>query len=163
MCQIPAVDTGSAPRPPSLLVMLLIGVVSIGAFALVAMGIASDDPDVRGGSIFGLVAVVAVVVIVFAVRRSRARRRERERVLDAGTMHRARIVKVRTEGASEFRTRVGFELEVEPEAGEPYRAFVSESVPNLVIPRIQPDHMIDVWVDPVDPQRVVIDPELLEG
>lgn len=161
MCHIPAVDTGSAPKPPNLLVMLLIGVGSIAVFALVAMGVVSDDPDVRGGSIFGLVAVVALVVVVLAVRRARARREERDRVLEAGTMHRARIVSVRTDGANEFRTRVGFELEVLPEVGEPYRVFCSESVPNLAIPRIQPDAVIDVWVDAEDRQRVVIDPELL--
>lgn len=161
MCHIPAVDTGATPKPPNLLVMLLIGVGSIAVFVLVAMGLTSDDSDVRAGSVFGLVAAVAVAIVVVAVRRARARRAVRDRVLEAGTMHRARIVSVRTEGANEFRTRVGFELEVLPEAGEPYRAFCSESVPNLAIPRIQPDTVIDVWVDAEDRQRVVIDPELL--
>lgn len=163
MCQIPAVDTGSAPKPPSLLSMLLVVVVAGAVFALVIGAVTSSDPDVRAAFIVGSIAVGAAVVITVAVRRARARKQERTRVLATGTMHRARIVSVRTQGANEFRTQVGFELEVTPEDGTPYLVFCSESVPNLAIPRIQPDSVIDVWVDAQDKQRVVIDPELLGG
>lgn len=162
MCQIPAVDTGSAPKPPNLLVMLLISLGSVGFWVLIIMGAQGDD-DALIGYALALGAVVAVVAIVAAVRRARARKQQRTRVLDTGTMHRARIVSIRTQGANEFRTQVGFELEVTPEGGEPYLAFCSESVPNLAIPRIQPESVIDVWVDAQDKQRVVIDPELLGG
>jgi len=156
------VATGSAPQPPNLLVMLLLSLGSIAFWLLVIVGVQRED-DLMIGLALAIGAVVAVAAVTTAVRRARARRAQREQVLDRGTMYRARVVSIRTQGANEFRTRVGFQLEVLPEDGPPYLAVCSESVPNIAIPRIQPDSVIDVWVDPADPQHVVVDPGLVDG
>jgi hypothetical protein len=156
------VDPGSAVTPPHLGLMLLISLGSVAFWVLIIKG-AQGGNDVLIGYALALGAAIAALVVARAVRRARARRRQRERILDAGTMHRARIVGVRTVGANDSSTRVGFELEVVPEAEDAYRAFCTESVPNLAIPRIQPETVIDVWVDPPDRQKVVVDPELLRG
>lgn len=154
--------SGSAPQPPSLLLMLLIGLGAPAFWVLVIMGAQSGE-DALTGFALALGAVIAVVVVARAVRRSRARRRQRRRILEEGIMARARIVSIRTEGANEYRTRVGFELEVEPEGEQPYLVYVSERISNLAIPRVQPDTLIDVWVDPDDRQAVVLDPALVDA
>ena len=85
--------------------------------------------------------------------------RPRERILDQGTLAKARIVSAKNNGAMNNDPYVDFVLEVQPEGGEPYQVEYRTLVSQMAIPRVQPDTEIDVWVDPTNPQAVVIDPK----
>jgi hypothetical protein len=53
---------------------------------------------------------------------------------------------------------VGLEVEVQPVAGEPFRAVIEKAwISRLAIPRYQPGAVIAVRYDPNDPSRAVVD------
>lgn len=136
--------------------MLLVAASMV--FWVLIIDAAVNDSDTLVGAALTLGAATAVVVVVVAVRRSRARRRERERILDEGTRAPARIISAKNNGALNNDPYVDFLLEVRPEGGEPYRVTHRTLVSQMAIPRVQPDAEIEVWVDPGNPQAVVIDP-----
>ncbi len=138
--------------------MLLVSVGSMAFWTLVIIGATRDDGFIVNVAL-GLGAVIAVFAITMAVRRSRARRALRERILDQGTLAQARIVSCRNNGAMNNDPYVDFVLEVIPEGGERYEVGYRTLVSQMAIPRVQPDTIVDVWVDPTDPQQVVIDPK----
>lgn len=136
---------------------MLLGVASM-AFWVLVITAAVEESDLLIGIALALGAVVAVGAITVAVRRSRARSAQRKRILDEGTTAKARIVSAKNNGSLNNDPYVDFVLEVQPEGGEPYRVEHRTLVSQMAIPRVQPDTEIDVWVDPDDPQAVVIDP-----
>jgi len=119
---------------------------------------AVEHSDTLVGIALGLGAVIAILAVTVAIRRSRARRAEHARILDQGTLAKARIVSARNNGSLNNNPYVDFVLEVQPEGEEPYRVEHRTLVSQMAIPRVQPDTEIDVYVDPSDPQSVVIDP-----
>jgi hypothetical protein len=119
----------------------------------------SPVPAMLVGIALGLGAVIAVFAITVAVRRSRARSAERARILDEGTLAKARIVSAKNNGSMNNDPYVDFLLAVTPEGGETYEVGYRTLVSQMAIPRVQPDAVVDVWVDPIDPQQVVIDPK----
>jgi hypothetical protein len=154
MCEIAPVASTAKTLVPA----MVIAVGSMAFWTLVIIAAVEHD-DLLVGIALGLGAVVAVFATVVAVRRSRARRAARERILDQGTVAKARIVSARSNGALNNDPYVDFVLEVQPEgAGEPYQVVHRTLVSQLAIPRVQPDTEIDVWVDPTDRESVVIDP-----
>lgn len=149
------------PQPPkSPLPAMLIAAGSMVFWTLVVVG-AVKAQDTLIGIALGLGLAVAVFAITVAVRRSRARRAEEARILDQGTLTRARIVTAKNNGALNNDPYVDFVLEVLPEGGEPYQVTYRTLVSQMAIPRVQPDTEIDVYVDPADPESVVIDPSLV--
>jgi hypothetical protein len=136
---------------------MLVGLGSMVFWTLVIVA-AVEHSDALVGIALGLGAVLAVFAITVAVRRSRARRAQRDRILDQGTLAKARIVSAKNDGAMNNDPYVDFVLEVQPEGGEPYQVEYRTLVSQMAIPRVQPDTEIDVWVDPTNPQAVVIDP-----
>lgn len=136
---------------------MLIGLASMVFWAVFIIAVV-EHSDALVGVALALGGVIAVFAITVAVRRSRARRAERERILDQGTLAKARIVSAKNNGAMNNDPYVDFVLEVQPESGEPYQVEYRTLVSQMAIPRVQPDTEIDVWVDPTDPNAVVIDP-----
>ncbi len=155
MCEVAAVASASKSPVPA----LLVGLASMVFWTLVIVA-AVEHSDALVGIALVLGAVIAVFAITVGVRRGRARRAERERILDQGTLTRARIVSAKNNGAMNNDPYVDFVLEVHPEGGEPYQVEYRTLVSQVAIPRVQPDTEIDVWVDPTNPQAVVIDPKL---
>ncbi len=154
MCEISAVTSASKPPVP----VILVGLVSMAFWTLVIVG-AVEQNDALAGTALGLGAVIAVFAITVAVRRTRTRRALRERIRDQGTLAKARIVSAKNDGAMNNDPYVDFVLQVQPEGGEPYLVACRTLVSQMAIPRVQPDTEIDVWVDPTNPQAVVIDPK----
>jgi len=138
---------------------MLIALGSMVFWALVIVA-AVEESDLLVGVALAIGAVIAAVLITRAVRRSKARSAQRTRILDEGTLARARIVSAKNNGALNNDPYVDFVLEVQPEGGEPYRVEHRTLVSQMAIPRVQPETEIDVWVDPTDPESVVIDPKL---
>jgi len=136
---------------------MLIAAGSMVFWTLVIVG-AVKAQDTLIGVALGLGLALVVFAITVAVRRSRARRAEEARILDQGTLTRARIVTARNNGSLNNDPYVDFVLEVLPEGGEPYRTSYRTLVSQMAIPRVQPDAEVDVWIDPDDPQAVVLDP-----
>lgn len=136
---------------------MLIGLASMVFWTVFIIAVV-EHSDALVGVALALGGVIAVFAITVAVRRSRARRAERERILDQGTLAKARIVSAKNNGAMNNDPYVDFVLEVQPEGGEPYQVEYRTLVSQMAIPRVQPDTEIDVWVDPTDPNAVVIDP-----
>ena len=136
---------------------MLVAVGSMVFWTLVIIA-AVNESDVLIGIAFALGAGVAIFAITTAVKRSRARSAARARILDQGTTAKARVISAKNNGALNNDPYVDFVLEVQPEGGEPYRVEHRTLVSQMAIPRVQPDTEIDVWVDPTNPNAVVIDP-----
>ena len=143
----------------ALIPAMLIALGSMVFWVLVIIA-AVEESDLLIGIALAIGAVIAVVLITRAVRRSKASRRQRERILDEGTLAKARIVSATNNGSLNNNPYVDFVLEVQPESGEPYQVEHRTLVSQMAIPRVQPDTEIDVWVDPPDRESVVIDPKL---
>jgi hypothetical protein len=145
----------SVKESPVLAMLITLGSMVFWTLVIVA---AVEHSDVLVGIALGLGAVIAIVAVTVAIRRSRARRAEQARILDQGTLAKARIVSAKNNGSLNNDPYVDFVLEVQPEDGEPYRVEHRTLVSQMAIPRVQPDTEIDVYVDPSDPQSIVIDP-----
>ena len=136
---------------------MLVAVGSMVFWTLVIIA-AVNESDVLIGIAFALGAGVAIFAITTAVKRSRARSAARARILDQGTTAKARVISAKNNGALNNDPYVDFVLEVQPEGGEPYQVEHRTLVSQMAIPRVQPDTEIDVWIDPTNPNAVVIDP-----
>ncbi len=145
----------NASKSPILAMLIALGSMLFWVLVIVA---AVEESDLLIGIALAIGAVIAIVLITRAVRRSRARRAQRDRILDEGTTAKARIVSAKNNGSLNNDPYVDFVLEVRPEGGEAYQVSHRTLVSQMAIPRVQPDTEIDVWVDPDDPQSVVIDP-----
>ncbi|KAA1417738.1 hypothetical protein F0U44_15715 [Nocardioides humilatus] len=147
-----------APPVKSPLPAMLVAVGSMGFWTLVIIA-AVEESDALIGVALGLGAAIAVFAITVAVKRSRARSRERARILDQGTLAKARILSAKNNGAMNNDPYVDFLLEVQPEGGDPYEVSYRTLVSQMAIPRVQPESVVDVYVDPTDRFAVVIDPK----
>ena len=139
--------------------MLLVA-ASSAFWVLVIVG-AVRESDALIGVALGLGLVIAISAATVAVRRSNARRTEDARILDQGARSPARVVSATSNGSLNNNPYVEFVLEVQPEGGEPYRVERRTLVSQMAVPRIQPGTVIDVYVDPGDPQSVVIEPSVI--
>ena len=156
MCEIAPV--ASASKSPALAMVVALGSMVFWSLVIIA---AVSNSDLLIGIALALGVAIAIYVITVAVRRSRARAAARARILDQGTSAKARIVSAKHNGSLNNDPYVDFVLEVQPEGGEPYQVEYRTLVSQLAIPRVQPDMLIDVWIDPTDPQAVVIDPAVV--
>jgi len=129
-------------------------------WVLVIVGAVNED-DTLVGIALGVGLVVAVCAETVAIRRSNHRRGERTRIVDQGVRSPAHVVSAKSNGALNNNPYVDFVLEVQPEGEEPYRVEHRTLVSQMAIPRVQPGAVIDVYVDPGDPQSVVIEPSVI--
>jgi hypothetical protein len=112
----------------------------------------------------GAVALAVVTIVGVLVMRGKAAAREdaaRAELWQHGTPTRARVVDLKTTGTRINQSpEVDLELEVTLPDQAPYRVTVRRYISVLSVPRVQPDCMLDVRVDPNDRTKVAIDPAL---
>lgn len=107
-----------------------------------------------------LAAGAILAYIVVGIRGSFAEFAERRRIWEQGQPARAKVVAIRSIGASTSTQMINFDLEVHPPGGAPYRAKTFMYIDQLAIPRIQPGCEIEIRIDRTDPRRVVVDASL---
>lgn len=151
---------------PGLLMWVFFG------FSFLANSVAEKNPAARmfgtdAGSVsslcFGIGILLCVVAIgsggLLALRRSLKDAQRLRDIRERGIAVNARVVGLKeTGGHVSHNPWVALELEIERD--EPYRITTEALISTLAIPRIQPGCVIDVWIDPDDPQQVAIDESL---
>jgi len=129
-------------------------------WALVGIGLATDDDALIGVAVV-LLAAVFIVVIARKVKISSAEKKERQRLWNTGTEATARVIGIGTGGGGmNDHPMVDFELEVIAPGRAPYRVSTSALISKLAIPRIQPGCEIAVRVDPQAPDHLLVDAAL---
>lgn len=129
-------------------------------WVLVLAGIFTKNNALIGGAVV-LFLVTAIGAITMKARASSSEKGELLRVYTRGTPARARIVNIGSKGgAVNGHPNIDFELEVTVPGQDPYRVSLTARVSKLAIPRVQPDALIDVRVDPDDRQRILLDAAL---
>lgn len=111
----------------------------------------------------GVAMMIITVGLTIAnrVRASVAQSDARKQLWATGTPARARVVALEATGSAiNTSPQVDLELEVTLPDQAPRRVTFRVYVSPLAIPRVQPDCMLDVRVDPNDPSRIAIDPNI---
>jgi len=129
-------------------------------WVLVIAGIVTANNALIGA---GVVLLVVTVVLSLArkLRASAAEGDARKELWTRGTPARARVVRLTATGArTNHNPEVELELELALPDQAPHRVTVRAYVSSLAVPRVQPDCVIDVRVDPADRTRVALDPGL---
>ncbi|MFO7639374.1 MAG: DUF3592 domain-containing protein [bacterium] len=139
--------------------------VGIGAPIVVLAVMRSQAPPGSGppAYLFAVVAGIGVAVLVGFVLVGRAARRQTAALLGRsllpldGLPARATVVALSDTGVSAHRNpQVRFELEVQGRDGGTYRVSTTAILSRLVASRYQPGCVVNVTVDPRDPQRVAL-------
>lgn len=83
---------------------------------------------------------------------------KQQTLLGSGTPGAATITAIADTGTLvNFNPQVVIDMEVAVEGQAPYAVQITESVPQIHIPLIQPGNTIGVRVDPADPSSVILD------
>ncbi len=111
------------------------------------------------GAVFLILSVGLVGGLV--TQRKRAIAKKQSSIRQDGVPARARILGLKETGARTNRNPwVELELEIIRVGVDSYRVTTEALISTLAIPRVQPDCVIDVRVDPHDPQQIVIEESL---
>ncbi|MEL6177623.1 MAG: hypothetical protein AAFS10_01660 [Myxococcota bacterium] len=122
------------------------------------------------GAAFAVLVVALGIGAIVLLRRSAKRSAEIARVWHEGVRATARVVSISTMGSFNDHPRVQFELDILPSTEgdamlttgrEPYRVQVTAVINQLAVPRIQPDSIIHVAIDPEERSRVAVDGALV--
>jgi hypothetical protein len=103
------------------------------------------------------ITIIGIALPLFLVVRLMKGSAERKRILSTGTPAQATIVRIWETGTRiNNQPMVGFQLQVHPQAGQPYMAQTQMVISALQIPSIQPGTVVHCKYDAADPSKVAL-------
>ena len=128
--------------------------------ALVVGGFTSDSSTMIGIG-FGMAGTAFAIFMVLAISDASAAKAERRRIWKTGRAAIARVIAIaEAPGSGEENPEVDLDLEVRGDGAPATTVKVRSLISRLAVPRVQPGCEIQVWVDPADGNKILIDPKL---
>ncbi|HTJ82834.1 MAG TPA: DUF3592 domain-containing protein [Polyangiaceae bacterium] len=106
-------------------------------------------------------ALLPIVIIALVVGGLMRGQQATQRLLTTGTPARGRILQLGTTGGSvavmgHRHLNLTLTVEVQPQMGAPYTATFQQLISELQIPSVQPGAMVELRIDPTNPQRMAM-------